>query len=97
LTGYAAGWSGRSILPDNAATSRITVWLRRRGMVMIFVLAAVPNPVFDLAGVAAGVLRMPVLTYLAAAATGKVIKNVVIAGGASTIGSLMATIAMNAG
>ena len=62
---------------------------------MIFVLAVVPNPVFDLAGVAAGVLRMPVLSYLAAAATGKVIKNIAVAGGASMMGALMATIATN--
>lgn len=95
LTGYAAGWSGRSFLPDNAATSRMTGWLRRRGVLVIFVLAVVPNPVFDLAGVAAGVLRMPVLSYLAAAATGKVIKNIAVAGGASMMGALMATIATN--
>ena len=42
LTGYAAGWSGRSFLPENAATSRITGWLRRRGVLVIFVLAVVP-------------------------------------------------------
>lgn len=96
LTGYAAGWSGRSFLPDNGATSRMTGWLRRRGVLVIFVLAVVPNPVFDLAGVAAGVLRMPVLSYLAAAATGKVIKNIAVAGGVSMIGALMATIATNA-
>ena len=95
LTGYAAGWSGRSFLPENAATSRITSWMRRRGVLVIFVLAVVPNPVFDLAGVAAGVLRMPVLSYFAAAATGKVIKNVAIAGGASMIGGLTSALATN--
>jgi membrane protein YqaA with SNARE-associated domain len=95
LTGYAAGWSGRSYLPENAATSRITGWMRRRGGLVIFVLAVVPNPLFDLAGVAAGALRMPVRGYLAAAATGKVIKNVAVAGGASMVGSLMAAIATN--
>jgi hypothetical protein len=62
---------------------------------MVFVLAVVPNPVFDLAGVAAGALRMPVGGYLAAVATGKVIKNVAIAGGASMIGGLMAAITPN--
>jgi uncharacterized membrane protein YdjX (TVP38/TMEM64 family) len=49
----------------------------------------VPNPLFDLAGIAAGVLRMPVFGYLAAAAGGKVIKNIVVAGGASRIGDLV--------
>ncbi|HYN68630.1 MAG TPA: hypothetical protein VEX41_00275, partial [Candidatus Eisenbacteria bacterium] len=46
----------------------------------------------DLTGIAAGVLRMPVLGYLAAAAGGKMIKNILIAGGASTIGDLLARI-----
>lgn len=89
LTGYAAGWSGRSFLPNNQAVIRLSGWLRRRGMLVIFVLALVPNPVFDVAGIAAGVLRMPVLRYLAAAASGKVIKNVIVAGGAATLGELL--------
>lgn len=89
LTGYAAGWSGRSLLPDNPTTSRLSALLQRRGLIVIFLLALVPNPLFDLAGIAAGVLRMPVLGYLAAAALGKVIKNILVAGGASTIGDLL--------
>src|SRR6476659_2691380 len=60
LTGYAAGWSGRSLLPDNAATSRMKGWVGRRGMVVIFALALIPSPVFDLAGIVAGAVRMPV-------------------------------------
>lgn len=92
LTGFAAGSSGRALLPDNAATRRLTDWLGRRGVAVIFVLALIPNPVFDVAGIAAGALRMPVLRYLAAAASGKVIKNVVVAGSASTLGGLMGAI-----
>jgi uncharacterized membrane protein YdjX (TVP38/TMEM64 family) len=93
LTGFAAGWSGRSFLPDNPATRRVSGWLQRRGVIVIFLLALVPNPLFDVAGIAAGVLRMPVIRYLGAAAAGKVIKNVVVAGGASTIGGLLAGVA----
>ena len=90
LTGYAAGWSGRSLLPDSPTTNRLSSLLQRRGLIVIFLLALIPNPLFDLAGIAAGVLRMPVLGYLAAAASGKVIKNIVVAGGASTIGDFLA-------
>jgi membrane protein YqaA with SNARE-associated domain len=89
LTGYAAGWSGRSLLPDNAGTAKLRGWLERRGTIVIFVLALVPNPVFDVAGIAAGALRMPVLRYLAAAAAGKVIKNVLVASGVSILGGLL--------
>jgi len=90
LTGYLAGWSGRSFLPDNPASRRLTEWLGNRGAIVIFLLAVTPNPVFDLAGIAAGALRMPVLRYLAAAAAGKVIKNILIAAGGSTIAGLLA-------
>ncbi len=58
---------------------------------MIFVLALVPNPLFDIAGIAAGALRVPVIGYLAAAAGGKVIKNIIVAGGAATIGDVLAS------
>ena len=89
LTGYFAGRSGQSFLPDSAATRKVTDWLERRGAAVVFVLALIPNPVFDLAGIAAGGLGMPVGRYLAAAAAGKVIKNIVIAGGASSLGGLL--------
>lgn len=85
LTGYVAGRNGRSFLPDTAASARLEDWLRRRGTIVIFVLALVPNPLFDLAGIAAGVVGIRVSRYLAAAAGGKVLKNVLVAGGAATI------------
>jgi membrane protein YqaA with SNARE-associated domain len=88
LTGYAAGSSGRTLLPSSAAADRIIDWLRRWGGAMIFVLALVPNPVFDVAGIAAGGVRMPVWHYLGAAAAGKIIKNWIVAGSAATLGAL---------
>jgi uncharacterized membrane protein YdjX (TVP38/TMEM64 family) len=96
LTGYAAGWSGRSLLPDNPASRKVRGWLARRGMLVIFVLALTPNPLFDVAGIAAGVLRMPVLRYLAAAAGGKILKNIIIAAGGSALGGLLGFVAAGA-
>ena len=78
--------------PINPATARLEDWLRRRGMIVIFVLALVPNPLFDLAGIAAGVVRIRVTRYLAAAAAGKVLKNVLVAGGTSTVFGVAALI-----
>ena len=93
LTGYLAGRSGSSFLPDNPAVRRVQGWLDRRGLIVIFALAVIPNPLFDLAGLAAGALRLPVGRYLVAAASGKVIKNVVIASGASLFGAAVAVVA----
>ena len=97
LTGYAAGRSGRSLLPNTAATARLEEWLRRRGLLVIFVLALVPNPVFDLAGIAAGAVGIPALKYLVAAAGGKVLKNIFVAAGASALGgAVVVAVAMAA-
>ncbi len=92
LTGYLAGWSGRTLLPDSTAARRLNGWMERRGTLVIFVFALIPNPLFDLAGIAAGALRMPVWRYLGAAAAGKIIKNVIVAGGASTFGALVGSV-----
>jgi membrane protein DedA with SNARE-associated domain len=43
------------------------------------VLALVPNPVFDLGGIAAGTLRFPLWKFLVSCAAGKVIKNILFA------------------
>jgi membrane protein YqaA with SNARE-associated domain len=79
LTGYLAGASGNSLAGNRVSSSRMAVWMRRFGPATLFVLALVPNPVFDVAGVVAGALRMPVWQYLLATGSGKVIRNVAIA------------------
>ena len=44
------------------------------GMLTIFVLAILPLPLFDIAGMAAGVLKMPLPKFLIATLGGKLIK-----------------------
>lgn len=79
LTGYLAGYSGKDLIDDSPRYERLVRWMRRFGPVTIFVLAIIPNPVFDVAGIIAGALRMPLWLYLLAAGAGKIIKNVLIA------------------
>ena len=43
---------------------------------MLFLLALIPNPVFDLAGVTAGALRYPLERFLAVVFAGKILKLV---------------------
>ncbi len=43
----------------------------------IFFLAAVPNPLFDIAGIAAGAIRMPWYRFLVACTLGKIVRFVV--------------------
>jgi membrane protein DedA with SNARE-associated domain len=53
--------------------------MRRYGVPTIFVLAVIPNPVFDAAGILAGTLRMPIVHYLGAAGAGKILRSTLIA------------------
>jgi membrane protein DedA with SNARE-associated domain len=81
-----AGFSGQAVIENARAYDRLLAWMRRFGGWTIIGLAAVPNPVFDLAGVAAGALRMPVGLFLLYTWIGKMIKMGLLAfGGAASI------------
>ena len=89
LTGYLAGFSGQAVIEDTAAYQRLLNWTRRFGGLAVFVLAAIPNPFFDMAGIAAGAMRMPVWLFLACAWLGKLVNTGLFAfGGAASIGWL---------
>jgi uncharacterized membrane protein YdjX (TVP38/TMEM64 family) len=79
LTGYLAGFSGQAVIERVEIYDRLTGWMRRNGSLTVLVLAAVPNPFFDLAGVAAGSLKMHVLRFLIWCWIGEVIKMAIFA------------------
>jgi len=58
ITGYMAGYSGRGLAQRSKMYNRVEGWMRRWGTLTIFVMSIVPF-IFDLAGIAAGVLRFP--------------------------------------
>ena len=74
LTGYMAGFSGQAIAERTRIYERLEGWTRRYGGWTILILAIIPNPFFDIAGAAAGALRMPVAKFLLSAWIGKTIK-----------------------
>jgi len=79
LTGYMAGYSGQALVGKSRTYNHLMRWMQRYGAVTVFVLAVVPNPVFDVGGMAAGSLRYPLWKFLASCAAGKVVKNIVFA------------------
>jgi membrane protein YqaA with SNARE-associated domain len=81
LSGYAAGRGGAGLVTKGRYYHTITRWMKKRGWLVLFVLSAVPNPVFDVAGVAAGALRYPVWRFLAILCAGKLVKFLIIAYG----------------
>jgi membrane protein YqaA with SNARE-associated domain len=79
LTAYMAGYSGRVGMENRKSYARLMDWMRRRGTVVLFFFAAIPNPFFDLAGAAAGVLRYPLWKYLMVLFLGKTAKGLMVA------------------
>ena len=79
LTGYLAGYSGQAVVENLQMYDRLAGWMQRNGALTVFVLSAIPNPFFDLAGIAAGVLRYPLSRFLLFCWLGKTIKTIVFA------------------
>ncbi len=79
LTGYLAGYAGNIVVEDRERFARIQEWMERRGFLTLLVLSAIPNPLFDMAGIAAGMLRFPVPRFLLACWIGKTLKAIAIA------------------
>jgi len=79
LSGYLAGYAGSAIVEDSARFARIRGYMEKNGFLTLFVLSAIPNPVFDLAGIAAGMLKVPVSRFLLACWLGKTLKSLAVA------------------
>jgi membrane protein YqaA with SNARE-associated domain len=74
VTGYAAGYGGRNFFEGGHLYKRLEGWMAHRGAVVLFLLSVIPNPIFDVAGVAAGMLRYPIWRFLVVVLVGKTIK-----------------------
>jgi uncharacterized membrane protein YdjX (TVP38/TMEM64 family) len=79
LTGYLAGFSGQGVVDDIPMYDRITAWTEKYGGWVVLILAFIPNPFFDIAGAAAGALKMRVHIFLFWAFIGKVLKMLLFA------------------
>ncbi|WP_322806989.1 VTT domain-containing protein [Thermanaerothrix sp.] len=88
LSGYLVGFSGQGLIERTQWHERIEPYIRRYGGLAILVLAFVPNPAFDVAGIIAGALKMPLRVFLFWCWLGKVLKMLIFAySGALILGS----------
>ena len=74
LTGYMAGAGGKALIPQGQRYDQLHRFMQRHGMLTIFLLGAIPNPIFDVGGLIAGALRMKVWKFVLAAWVGKTIR-----------------------
>ena len=79
MTGYLAGVSGRNFVARHKWYPRIQEWMRRYGIVFLFVMSIIPNPTFDIVGIAAGSIAYPVRRFLAILFIAKSIKSTGVA------------------
>ena len=57
FSGYAAGYGGRFIIQEKPAYARIHDWMVKRGVITMFLMSTVPNPLFDVAGLPRALCR----------------------------------------
>jgi uncharacterized membrane protein YdjX (TVP38/TMEM64 family) len=80
LSGYLAGTSGRALVPSHQRPQfeRLHRLTDRYGALLLFGLSAIPFPLFDFAGIIAGMLKIRIATFLATVAAGKSIKYIIL-------------------
>lgn len=74
MSGYLAGFSGQAVVERMDVYTRVKPWVDKYGGWAILVLSAIPNPFFDIAGIAAGIAKMPLRTFLLFSGIGQLIK-----------------------
>jgi uncharacterized membrane protein YdjX (TVP38/TMEM64 family) len=79
LSGYLAGYSSQVVAERTEIYQRLVVWMKSNGPLAVFILSAIPNPLFDLAGAAAGSLKMPYAQFLLWCWLGQMVKMLIFA------------------
>ncbi len=77
LSGYAAGYSGQTVMEHVPVYQRLRAWMGHspwKTFLGLILLSAMPNPAFDVAGIAAGALRIPLPRFLGALWIGETAK-----------------------
>lgn len=79
LSGYLAGFSGQAVVGRIDVYNKISPWIEKYGSWAILVLSAIPNPFFDIAGIAAGMAKMKLWRFLLFCWIGQIIKMAMFA------------------
>jgi membrane protein YqaA with SNARE-associated domain len=79
LSGYLAGYSGNIVIQNRTHADWMTEWMKKYGPWTILILGFIPNPLFDLAGIIAGMLKMPLWKFLLFCMVGKILKMLLFA------------------
>ncbi len=90
ISGYLAGMAGKFVVEKKDWYDKIMQAMQKYGAWIILVLAIIPNPFFDLAGIAAGVLHVPLWKFLLFCGIGKIIKMLIFSYSGFSLSQLFA-------
>ena len=92
ITAYVAGMAGSMVVRSEElraprliqpAVTRLVRWIdwlmKRYGVPTLFLLSALPNPLFEVAGLTAGASRFPFWKFMAAVLSGKITRGLLLA------------------
>ena len=82
LSGYAAGVSGQAVIGNTRLYRYLHTLMETHTKftnLILFIAASIPNPFFDLVGMASGALRLPILRFLSITFLGNLLKMLSIA------------------
>ncbi len=84
LSGYIVGRGSQHLMTTKDKTMRWLMKLQNSILVKwagpgVFLLSAVPNPIFDFAGIAAGLMGMKWYEFLAWCVTGRIVRFILLA------------------
>ena len=78
LTGYMVG-DGALDIAGRKQYQKFLSWIQKNDAIAIFVFAFLPNPLFDIAGIAAGAAKVPAWRYVLFCAIGRSLRYVLLA------------------
>lgn len=79
LSGYLAGFSGQKVAERTPLVAKLEGWMKKYGGWIVLLLAFIPNPFFDIGGIIAGMLKMPLRKFLFFCFIGKTLKMLMFA------------------
>ncbi|MBI5452473.1 VTT domain-containing protein [Candidatus Gottesmanbacteria bacterium] len=83
LIGFFVGFGSRGVIDifdgQEKWLKKTEKWLKKNGFITIFVTSVLPDPFFDLVGIAAGTLNYPIWKFFLATALGRIFRNIIIA------------------
>ncbi len=82
-SGYVVGYAGDTIFERSSVYRKLRPqvgkWMEKRGSLVLLIFSAIPNPIFDLVGIAAGTAHFPFVRFMVIISVGKIIKGLAVA------------------